>query len=426
MSLFIISIFSFFFISIWKVNFLVKLLPEKSSFFKFNPITIFFWLKLPIDIFKIIIGPIFILQNNDDYYYVALAVILASFSELLELFLFWLISPLAGKLKLKLNFKEYYVNRIDYNLLSYFFFSLFLLNFYLLASKEFGLINWILNPREGYQLYRMGSGQYWAFSVTFLSLSYSLIMLKKRKFLFRTIIFIFFAFCAFLLGSKGMLIEYRVFFMLVLWLFKDKHIKKIILFGSPIIIIGLLYNFYTTVSELNFESLASYFTYFTNSGMYLKEYLNNKIDLYNGRIFISDFWSLVPRSLYPNKPFAYGVVLINEYFFPGAAELTNTPAFGGPIAYFADFGIIGVILFTLFNPLIIIRSLLYIKLLKNFNLNSVMNNNLYFLLFILFYSPYLFMLIVFPINIFLIFIILIIIVIYSVFYKKTFINELRF
>jgi hypothetical protein len=157
--------------------------------------------------------------------------------------------------------------------------------------------------------------------------------------------------------------------------------------------------------------------------MYLKEYLNKKIDLYYGRIFISDFWSLVPRSLYPNKPFAYGVVLINEYFFPGAAELTNTPAFGGPIAYFADFGIIGVILFTLFNPIIIIRSLLYIKLVKNINLKSVMNNNLYFLLFILFYSPYLFMLIAFPINIFLTFIILIIIVIYSVFYKKTFINE---
>ena len=424
--MFILSIIVYFFILIWKVKYLVNLLPEKSSFFKFNPITIFFWLKLPIDIFKIIIGPIFIIQNIAEYYYVGLAVLLASLSEILELFLLWILTPISNKLKLNLNFKEYLVKKINYNFLSYFFFILFMINFYLLASKEFGLINWLLNPREGYQLFRMGSGQYWAFSVTFLSLSFSFIMLKKITFLKRTIILLFFAYCAFLLGSKGMLIEYLVFFMLVLWLYKDKHIIKIIFIAGPIIIIGLLYNFYTTVSELNFDSLASYFTYFTNSGMYLKEYLNNKIKLYNGEIFLTDFWSLVPRSIYPNKPFAYGIVLINEYFFPGAAEQTNTPAFGGPIAYFADFGFFGVIFFTLCNPILLIKSILYLKLLKNIKLDSVVNNNLYFLLFILFYSPYLFMLITFPLNLILMFIILIIIIIYSILFQKEFINEMRF
>jgi hypothetical protein len=208
--------------------------------------------------------------------------------------------------------------------------------------------------------------------------------------------------------------------MLILWLFKDKYINKIIIIGTPIIITGLLYNFYVSVSEFNIDSLASYFSYYTNSGMYLKEYLDNKIQLYYGKIFLSDFWSLVPRSIYPNKPFAYGIVLINEYFFPGAAEQTNTPAFGGPIAYFADFGIFGVIIFTLLNPIIIFRSIFYLKLLKNIKLDSIINNNLYFLLFILFYSPYLFILISFPLNLLLMFLILIIIIIYSILYKKIF------
>jgi hypothetical protein len=156
--------------------------------------------------------------------------------------------------------------------------------------------------------------------------------------------------------------------------------------------------------------------------MYFKEYLNNNIKLLKGEIFITNFWSLAPRSIYPNKPLVYGVILVNEYFFPGAAELTNTPAFGGPIAYFADFGILGVLFFTLLNPITIVRSILYIKLLKNMNLNSVINNNLYFLLFILFYSPYLFILIPFPLNSLLSIILLIIIILYSLMYKKIFSN----
>ncbi len=395
-------------------------MPNSSNFFKFNPVTIFFWLKLPIDIFKIIIGPLFIIQINDNYFYVGLAILLSAFSELLELFLFYFLKPFLNKIKINLNFNEYKVNKINYIPLSILFFFLFLVSFYLLATKEFGLINWLLNPREGYQLYRLGSGQYWALSVTFLSLSFSFLMLRQSNFFFRIVFFLIYAYFAFLLGSKGLLIEYFIFLMLILWLFKDKYINKIIIIGTPIIITGLLYNFYVSVSEFNIDSLATYFSYYTNSGMYLKEYFDNKIQLYYGKIFLSDFWSLVPRSIYPNKPFAYGIVLINEYFFPGAAEKTNTPAFGGPIAYFADFGIFGVIIFTLLNPIIIFRSIFYLKLLKNIQLDSIINNNLYFLLFILFYSPYLFILISFPLNLLLMFLILILIIIYSISYKKLF------
>ena len=43
------------------------------------------------------------------------------------------------------------------------------------------------------------------------------------------------------------------------------------------------------------------------------------------------------------------MALVNEHFFPGAAEATHTPAFGGPVPYFADFGLIGVIVYSFFN-----------------------------------------------------------------------------
>lgn len=35
-------------------------------------------------------------------------------------------------------------------------------------------------------------------------------------------------------------------------------------------------------------------------------------------------------------------------FFPGQAELTNTPAFGGAVEQFSDFGVMGMIIYRLF------------------------------------------------------------------------------
>ena len=84
--------------------------------------------------------------------------------------------------------------------------------------------------------------------------------------------------------------------------------------------------------------------------MYFKEYYSGKISLFYGQIYFSDFCTLIPRGLFPNKPYVYVITLVNEYFFPGAAAETNTPAFGCPISYFADFGILGLILIKFIDP----------------------------------------------------------------------------
>ena len=123
----------------------------------------------------------------------------------------------------------------------------------------------------------------------------------------------------------------------------------------PLALVLMLVNFFSSIGYnadgTDYEKVLSYFDYYVNSALYYKEYYSGKIDLFNGKIFFSDFWSLIPRGLFPNKPYVYGITHVNEYFFPGEAEQTNTPAFGGPINYFADFGIFGVIFLTFFDPL---------------------------------------------------------------------------
>ena len=135
--------------------------------------------------------------------------------------------------------------------------------------------------------------------------------------------------------------------------------------------------------------------------------------LVSGEIYFSDFWNLVPRGLYPNKPYVFGITHVNEFFFPGAAELTNTPAFGGSVNYFADFGIIGIILFSFLNPIKFISYFFLGQLLKNYNFNIITKNSKILFLFILFVGPYFLFYLIFPLNMIIFFIILLIIIVFN-------------
>ena len=66
-------------------------------------------------------------------------------------------------------------------------------------------------------------------------------------------------------------------------------------------------------------------------------------------------------------------VTVNEFFFPGAAEETNFPAFGGPIDYFADFGLLGVIFLTFFNPFKFVFYFFLGQLLKNYKYSLIIH-----------------------------------------------------
>jgi hypothetical protein len=92
---------------------------------------------------------------------------------------------------------------------------------------------------------------------------------------------------------------------------------------------------------------------FIDSGLYFSEYslttamyLSDEfLPLGLGQYSISSLWYFVPRSLYPDKPFEYGVLNIHKVLFPAAAAKGNTPGISQWMLAYIDFGRVGVFMF---------------------------------------------------------------------------------
>ena len=420
--IFIINIFVYFFLQFVKLSYI-------SSYFKnrkfsgINPFIILFLFKLPVDLFKVVIGPPFLLENGIEniYYNIAIAITsLSIFVEYLLLRFAFLISNKYTFNSYSLNIKTRYSKMIHASIIFYF---LFFLSFYMLSSSSFGFFNWLKDPRTGYQLLWVGAGQFWVFSISFLSVSFAIFTLYVKKNINLFIYLLFYLYSAFLLGSKGIVLDFLVFFIIILWVRRFQNLKKVFLITLPVALVLMLVNFFSSMGfngdGTDYEKVLSYFDYYINSAMYFKEYYSGKISLFYGQIYFSDFWNLIPRGLFPNKPYVYGITLVNEYFFPGAAAETNTPAFGGPISYFADFGILGVILMTFIDPFKFVYYFFLCQLLKNYDYLKIKNNLYVFIMFLFFTAPFFLFSLSFPLNmLFLLFVSLILLFINKINYTK--------
>jgi hypothetical protein len=81
--IFIINIFVYFFLQFVKLSYI-------SSYFKnrkfsgINPFIILFLFKLPVDLFKVLIGPPFLLENGIENVYYNIAIAITSVSIFVE------------------------------------------------------------------------------------------------------------------------------------------------------------------------------------------------------------------------------------------------------------------------------------------------------------------------------------------------------
>lgn len=231
-----------------------------------------------------------------------------------------------------------------------FFLFLFFISLFFLANSSYGVINWIFNPRVGYQLHRIGNGHLYALATSFLSVSYIFSLLTSSKSKSIAITITIYIFYAYFLGSKGTILSFFAAGLIFLWFAKSKYLTYFIFYGLPIIFTILLFNLYLSYSEdFNIVSIVSYFDHYKNASDYYNAYFLDEIPLFNGEMLLTSWWKYIPRALFDTKPFTYGPLLVNEYFFPGQAELTNTPAFAGAVDSFADFGIFGVVLYSFFS-----------------------------------------------------------------------------
>jgi len=238
------------------------------------------------------------------------------------------------------------------------FYGLFILCFILLAEHNYSVLQWIINPRIGYQLYRTGAGQWYAFCITFLALATVLgtvYALSTRAFLIRMLLSIF---GVYLLGSKGFIITFTAYFLVILSIRRTKYFGILFIGLTSIASVLFVYSFVTAMAGIGLEQIAAYSDYFVNDARYYQRLLTNQLPLYHGQIFLTSFWQLVPRAIYPEKPYVYGPILLDEVFYPGAAQKGSTPAFA-TAPYFADFGWPGVILSSLFSLSNVFKGLLY-------------------------------------------------------------------
>ena len=239
------------------------------------------------------------------------------------------------------------------------FFCIFLFSLFMLASAEFGVANWLMNPREGYQLYRAGQGHWYALANSAMSVSFVLALLSlptALNVLGSTMLYLVFGY---FLGTKVVFLSIFTTSIIVLWFLRWHHLGKLMLVGTPMVFCLMVWNLYLALGDgIGLDTIVSYFDHFMNGANYYRSYLNNELNLFNGEVFISSLWAYVPRALWPDKPWVYGVTLVNEIFYPGQAELTNTPAFGGAVEQFADFGPFGVVLSGFFGAKAILTGLL--------------------------------------------------------------------
>jgi hypothetical protein len=352
-----------------------------------NPITIISFFQVPILLMQILGGPAFLFDEgiSDVWFNFALGMQALYLSiELVVIVLFLNIlkkSPNISKIICNFTIPHFNLKRGRMIIVSFILYFLAFLFLILVAQHSFGLLNWIKDPRAGYILGRSGAGQYYAFSILFLTVGYvtGTVFCKSKfsLFLFFFVSQIFGWFTA----SKGIILAFAVYFLIIIKIKEPKYFNRLVFLITPVLLIIVLNAF----GSFDPQDVLKYFDYYVNSAMYYRAYFSGVLPLFFGNIFLTDFWAYLPRSLFPEKPYVYGTLLLNDYFFPGDAELGHTPAFGGPVGAFADFGFIGVIFSALFcgSQLAWVFAN-YILFYKN---NTLTNNSRIFVCFLFNFAP---------------------------------------
>lgn len=203
---------------------------------------------------------------------------------------------------------------------------------------------WLTNSRQAYITYRAGAGPFYAATQWFLMFALAYYLWARRPQRLRLVITAaIFSVLFYFMGSKGHILAV-IMLALIYYNFMVKPFSTAkCLLLAPLLFLGVLI---LLVMQGSFDNLADaiyYFNdYFATTAQFLARF--DEFGLMHGRGFLSDFWFFVPRALYPDKPFEYGVILIHKVLFPGAAATGSTPGILPWALAYLDFGGIGVFL----------------------------------------------------------------------------------
>lgn len=218
-----------------------------------------------------------------------------------------------------------------------------LISFVLLAYFGGGQALWLTEPRAAYLTFRTNFGFLWSLFASSIPLSLLLYIHSNKvkagfKLAFITVLYLF---VAYFTGSKQTMMG-----MLLALFFYITYFVRLISFKSSLFMfLGFLLLFLsTTILQGSFDSILDafqYFDYINSTAMYLES--QGSMSDIRGFGYISTLWGYLPRILFPEKPYEYGVVLINSVLFPGAAEEGYTPGYYVWVLAHFDLGFVGVI-----------------------------------------------------------------------------------
>jgi hypothetical protein len=201
---------------------------------------------------------------------------------------------------------------------------------------------WLTDTRAAYLSHRSGFGFLWSMFASSVPLSMLLLVHLRRTTLGWHYVAVgaVYVVLAYFSGSKQTILAV----VLGLLFYRHYYVRAL---STPRLVgvfgVLVVMFFTTAVVQGSFESLfesISYVDYMHMSAKYLE--LEDSLSNIQGSGVVSYLWSFVPRAFAPDKPFEYGIVLINSVLAPGAAEEGYTPAYLEWTLLHLDFGFLGV------------------------------------------------------------------------------------
>ena len=288
--------------------------------------------------------------------------LLLSFIYYISVFLGVTASPKFGqtafnKLIYLLSLKNKNIRSQNMRSCSLLFFLLFIFSFLFLAKVSGAGTLWILDSRKAYQLYRNGVGVFYAVTATLLTLSYTSSLFAFSRLTANLMIrfglkTLFYMFAAYFLGSKALILGIAVIGV-VYFNYNIKRVRSVWIFSVAILLV--LSTSLLQLSQGTAQNLLDtlfYANYFSTTDKFISLFDENFNFLF-GKVFFSNFWSYVPRIIYPDKPYEYGILLVHKVLFPGAAAQSFTPGILPWAGAFLDLSLPGVILGGLAHGLLL-------------------------------------------------------------------------
>ncbi|MDC1209845.1 oligosaccharide repeat unit polymerase [Pseudomonadota bacterium] len=202
---------------------------------------------------------------------------------------------------------------------------------------------WLTNPREAYLFFRVGVGHFYISFIWTALLFFAAILFFQRPNFWGLVYWLFiFLIIMYFSGKKSVIMSIFVIAS-VYYHFYIKNFSFRVLIILAFTIFSFLILLISFQGNLSLIETLMFFDYIDTTSLFL--YRFDEFGLYYGKAFLTSYWSIVPRFLFPEKPFEYGASLIHKVLYPGVAEKGHTSGYLIWSEYYLDLGIVGVILY---------------------------------------------------------------------------------